>query len=180
MLSGLECLGNNGSFSVELETNSIRCQSVDHETKEKTFFKYHLVDDSIIKEAPVSMNKIAALKFDTEFAISSNKMKQIMSGYAFVSDVSKIYFSTNQNKVEAEINDKTLPNVDNITMIASDSFEGSPIESSLVLNMEIFKVLSACKTDIKVKINNQYKVFVFQSVEDENVELKYIISSLVK
>lgn len=180
LLSGLECLGDNGEFSLIQDINHIKCQSTDHDTSEKTYFKYHLVDNSIIKEAPVSLNKIASLKFDTEFIIKESKIRQIMSGYAFVSDVSKIYFYIKDGKVNAEINDKTLPNVDNITLTVADSFEGEEFDSSLLLNMEVFKVLSTCKTDVKIKINNQYKVFLFQNVEDNNLELKYIVSALVK
>jgi hypothetical protein len=180
LLSGLECLGDSGEFSLELENNYIKCQSVDYETQEKTYFKYHLVDDSIVKEAPVNIDKIAALKFDTEFLISQSKIKQIMSGYAFASDVTKIYFHSKEGKIIAEIDDKTLQNVDNITINVSKDYVGSAIEEHLPISMEIFKNLALCKTDIKVKINNQYKVFIFSNIEDENVELKYIISALVK
>lgn len=180
LLSGLECLGDDGEFSLELDVNSIKCQSTDHNTKEKTFFKYHLVDDSVIKEAPVSLSKISSLKFDTEFVLTTQKIKQIMSGYAFVADSIKIYFSTKNGKVEAEINDRTQPNLDNITLIAASSYEGESIDSPILLNLEVFKILATSRSDVKVRINNQYKVFVFQSIEEDNIELKYIVSALVK
>jgi hypothetical protein len=180
LLSGLECLGDNGEFSIESDSNFIKCQNIDHDTQEKTFFKYHLVDDSVVKEAPVNINKIASLKFNTEFVITTNKIKQLMSGYAFASDLTKIYFTTRENKVVAEINDKTLQNVDHINLIASSSYTGEPITEPIPLSMEVFKNLSHCKTDIRVRLNTQYKVFIFQNTEEENVELKYIISALVK
>jgi hypothetical protein len=180
LLSGLECLGNNGKFSLECETNYIKCQNVDHETEEQTFFKYHLVDDSIVKEAPVNINKIASLKFDTEFIISVGKIKQLMSGYAFASDLTKIYFSCSDKKVVAEINDKTLQNVDFINLVVAPEFTGEDIPDSVPVSMEVFKNLAHCKSDIKVRFNSQYKVFIFQNFEEEDVELKYIISALVK
>jgi len=80
----------------------------------------------------------------------------------------------------AEIDDKTLQNVDNISLIASSSFEGENLTQPTPISMEVFKNLALCRNDIKVKINNQYKVFVFQNTEDENIELKYIMSALVK
>ena len=46
--------------------------------------------------------------------------------------------------------------------------------------MEVFKNLVSYKNDVKVKINNEYKVFVFQNIDDNDVELKYIVSALVK
>jgi hypothetical protein len=180
LLSGLECLSDNGQFTMQLNDNNVMCQVVEEDTDEKTHFKYHLVDDSIIKEAPVNINKIAALKFDTEFSISPSKLKQIISGYAFASDVSKIYFSSSAGKIHAEINDKTLQNVDNISFVISNEYEGEEITDYIPLSLEVFKNLVHCKSDVKVKINNQYKVFVFQNTEEDNVELKYIISALVK
>ena len=180
LLSGLECLGDNGQFSIELETNNIKCQSVDNETEEKTFFKYHLVDDSIVREAAVNINKISSLKFDTEFTIAQSKLKQLMYGYSFTLDLTKIYFSTREGKVYAEIDDKTLQNVDNITLVAASEYTGVDIDQATPVSMEVFKNLALCRNDIKVKINNQYKVFVFQNTEEESIELKYIISALVK
>jgi hypothetical protein len=45
--------------------------------------------------------------------------------------------------------------------------------------MEVFKILTSSKTDVTVKINKDVKVLIFQSNED-GVELKYIISALVR
>ncbi len=179
LLSGLECLGNNGEFSIEYNNNHIKCSNKDN-NGEKTHFKYHLVDDTIVRECPININKISQLNFDTEFTLSKDKIKQIMAGYAFASDVSKIYFSTKEGKVYAELDDKTLQNVDNITINISENFEGQPVSEAIPITTEVFKNLASCKTDVKVKINNQYKVFIFQNKEDTDVELKYIISALVK
>jgi hypothetical protein len=179
LLSGLECLGNDGDFSISYNENNIKC-SVKDSQGESTHFKYHLVDDTVVRECPVNINKIAQLNFDTEFVLTNAKIKQIMSGYAFASDTTKIYFFTKDGNIYAEVNDRTLQNVDSITIKIVDEFQGEPIPDALPINMEVFKNLSSCRTDVKVKINNQYKVFIFQNKEDNDVELKYIISALVK
>jgi hypothetical protein len=179
LISGLECLGDDGEFSIEYNINNIKCE-VKTSDGEKTFFKYHLVDDSVIRETAVNLEKMSQLKFDTEFILTTSKIRQIMAGYAFASDLTKIYFYSKENKVYAEINDRTLQNVDNMTLIVADNVEGSAIVDALPVNTEVFKNLASCKTDIKVKINNQYKVFIFQNKEDDDVELKYIVSALVK
>ena len=181
LLSGLECLGDDGVFTIEYNGNNIKCENKTDDG-EKTFFKYHLVDDSVIRETPVNIEKIAALKFDTDFNITTSKVKQIMAGYSFASDLtnSKIYFYTKEGKVYAEINDRTQQNVDNMTLLVSSDFTGEEIPNAIAINAEVFKNLASCKTDIKVKINNQFKVFVFQNKEEDDVELKYIISALVK
>jgi hypothetical protein len=180
LLTGLECLGDDGDFNISYNANSITCKSNNKETGENTHFKYHLVDDNIIKESTVNVQNIAKLKFDTIFEISIQKLRQIMSAYSFVNDVNKIYFYTKENKVFAEINDKTLQNIDNVSLLASSTFQGEEITSPLSVKIEVFKILATNKNSIKVKINNEFKVFVFQTQEDENTELKYIISALVK
>jgi hypothetical protein len=62
----------------------------------------------------------------------------------------------------------------------SESFEGEPISDAIPIPSEVFKNLATCRTDVEVKVNSQYKVFIFQNKEDTDVELKYIISALVK
>ena len=103
----------------------------------------------------------------------------MVAGYSFVSDLTKIYFRTESGKVYAEVDDKTLQNVDNITLVASSSYTGQELTTPLPVNMEVFKILTSSKTDVTVKINKDVKVLIFQSNED-GVELKYIISALVR
>jgi hypothetical protein len=179
LMSGLECLGDDGDFSIESNVNNIKCFNKTPDG-ENTHFKYHLVDDSVVRECPVNISKISQLNFDTEFSITSTKIKQIMAGYAFASDLIKIYFYTKDGKVYAEINDRTLQNVDNITLNICDAFEGQPLPDALAINTEVFKNLATSRNDVKVKINTEYKVFVFQNKDDSDVELKYIVSALVK
>lgn len=179
LLCGLECLGDGGDFSIEYSENNLKCSSKSAEG-EKAHFKYHLVDDTVVRECPFNVSRLSTLDFDTEFSITSDKIKQIMAGYTFVSDVEKIYFYTKDDCVYAEINDRTMPNIDNITIKVSEEFSGSNLEDDILINAEIFKNLATCKNDIKVKINNEYKIFVFQNKDESDVELKYIVSALVK
>lgn len=179
LLTGLECLGDEGQFSIQIYPNSIKCSSKNEDLGENSHFKYHLVDDGIIKESSIKIENIAKMSFDTEFEISLEKIRKIMSAYSFVSDVTKIYFYTKEDKVYAEIDDKTMQNVDNVSMMLSPSFKGDEI-SPVSIKIEVFKSLISSKYPVKVKINNQFKVFVFTTKEDENVELKYIVSALVK
>lgn len=179
-LTGLDCLGDNGEFSIILNTNHLRCQSKNDSDFDSTFFKYHLVDDGIISESSVNINTIAKLSFDTEFEISVPKLKQIMSAYSFVTDVSKIYFYSKDNTIHADIDDKTMSNVDNMSFSISDKFIGDALEMPIALKIEVFKNLISSKLPVRVKINNQHKVFVFSTKEHDDVELKYIVSALVK
>lgn len=177
-LSGLECLGAENDFKFEFDSNAIKCSNKTGEN-EYTEFKYHLVDDSIIKECAVDIDKISNLNFDTEFTISYQKVRQLMQGYSFATDANKIYFYTENSGVYSEINDKSLQNIDTIKIKVCDSFIGDPIETCVPISIEIFKNLTSCKSDIKVKFNKQFKVFVFQN-KNFDVDLKYIVSALVK
>jgi hypothetical protein len=180
LLTGLDCLGDDGEFKLSYNENNIVCKSINESTNENTHFKYHLVEDNIIKESTVNIERIASLTYDTIFELSLPKIKQIMSAYSFVSDVNKIYFYTKDQSVYAEIDDKTLQNVDNVSLIVSPSFVGDALVKPLSIKIEVFKLLSSSKNNIKVKINNEFNVFVFETQEDDNTQLKYIISALVK
>jgi hypothetical protein len=83
-LTGLECLGEGGTFELIHKNNHLTCKSSNEVTKENTHFKYHLVDDNIIKESTINIETIAKLKFNTTFEISAQKVRQIMSAYSFV------------------------------------------------------------------------------------------------
>jgi hypothetical protein len=61
----------------------------------------------------------------------------------------------------------------------TDSYEGERIDNDIIINIDIFKNILITKSDITVKINKQYKVVLFQVLFD-NIELKYIVSTLLK
>lgn len=180
LLTGFDCLGDDGVFSMNLDNNVLKCQIENPDTNEKAHFKYHLVDDGIIKESTINVQKIAKLGFDTEFEISADKIKKIISAYTFASEANKIYFYSKDKKVYGEIDDKTMQNIDNMSLLLSDKLIGNEILNPMPINIEIFKNLSITKNPIKVKINNEYNVFIFQIQDEENIELKYIVSALVK
>jgi hypothetical protein len=102
-----------------------------------------------------------------------------MSAYSFASDVAKIYFYTKNDKVYAEINDRSMQNVDNLSLMISNSYNGDEFDP-ISVKIEVFKNLVTSKSPVKVRINKSNNVFVFVTKEDENVELKYIVSALVK
>jgi hypothetical protein len=179
LLTGLDCLGDSGEFSLFVENNCLKCQSIDHQTHENISFKYHLVDENIIKETAINIQKIAQLNFDTEFEIRPEVVKKIISAYTFASDASKIYFYSKDKKIYGEIDDKSLQNIDNMSLMISNNLIGVDLDKPLPINIEIFKNLCINKNSLKVKINNEFNVFVFQTQDDENVELKYIVSALV-
>lgn len=177
-LCGLDCLEGD-EFTLEYLQNNIKCESTTDQ-ESSTFFKYHLVDDTVIPIAPVNIQKMSQLPFDTEFEIEPEKQKKIISAYTFTSAAPKIYIYTKDKSVYAELNDRQIQNIDNMTLKISDNYSGSEIEDVIPVNMEIFKSLTTSRQNIKVKINNQYKVLIFQIAEKDDIIVKYITSALVK
>jgi hypothetical protein len=179
-LNGLNCLGDDGEFSMILNKNYIRCQSKSDSDSDNSYFKYHLVDDGIISESTVNKNYFSKLKFETEFEIPISKIKQIASAYTFTTDVNKIYFYTKNDMIYADVDDKTLQNIDNISFSVSEKYTGEKLERPLALKMEVFKNLISSKLPVRVRIDNRIGVIVFITKEDHDIELKYIVSALVK
>lgn len=174
-LRAVECFEEDLNFY--LKDNHIFCETA---TLNGAYFKYHLVDDSIIKETPISIEKISNLNFDTEFSISNKKLTEISRGSAYAVDSQKIYIYTKDEAVFSELTDQTIQNIDSITLRLSDSFTGQPIKTMLPLMLEVFRNLASLRCEsVKVKINNENKVIMF-CVADSDVELKYIISTLIK
>ena len=177
-LCGLDCLDGE-DFALEYLENNIKCESI-ADQENSTFFKYHLVDDTVIPIAPINIQKMSQLPFDTEFEISPDKQKRIISAYTFTSAAPKIYIYTKDKSVYAELNDRQIQNIDNMTLKISEDYKGIDIDNVIPVNMEIFKSLTSSRQNIKVKINNQYKVLIFQITEKDDVIIKYITSALVK
>ena len=177
-LCGLDCLDSN-EIELQLNENYIKCSSKNSE--DNTFFKYHLVDDSVMSKSTFSVKKIAQLTFDTEFKIPVNCQKKIMSAYSFSSDCSKLYLKEKDGSIFAEINDFTQHNRDSVEIKITDSYIGDCINHPIPINIEIFKTLSYGKdSNITVKINKEFNVLVFNIKEDDFVDIKYITPALVK
>jgi hypothetical protein len=177
-LCGLDCLDSK-FIEIIINENYLKCQTKD--VPDKTHFKYHLVDDSVMSKTPFSLKKISNLKFDTEFSIPLPCQNKIMSAYSFSPDVSKIYFKENEGSIYAEINDLTQYNKDSVEFKICDKYIGDSIKQPTPISIELFKNLIYTKnSSINVKINNEYKVFVFNVKEDEFIDVKYITSALVK
>jgi hypothetical protein len=161
-----------------LNENYIKCETKDND--DPTHFKYYLADDSVMSKTTFSIKKINQLNFNTEFNIPYSCQRKIISAYSFSPDSSKIYFKENNGSIFAEINDFTQCNKDSVEIKVSEEYKGDIIKEATPINVEIFKNLMHSKNDITVKMNNEYKVFVFNIKESEFIDMKYITSALVK
>lgn len=179
LYSGLQSLGNDGTFEMLYRGNNIVCENTDS-SGFKTHFKYHLVDDSIIKKCSINIQQLLGLKYDTSFSITAKQIKHILSASSFASDVTKVYISTKDGVIYADVDDRTLQNVDTFSIPITDKWGGVGLVDVFPTTVEIFKNLTVAKSDVLVKINNEFRVAIFEMEEDDNLLLKYLVSALIK
>ena len=172
----LDCIDED-ELKLTIASNSISYKSPNLK------FTYHLWEDSLAQVSILNPNKINKLTFDCEFDLTPKKISDILKASMVVpwpSDANKIYFYTKDNLVYGELTDKTIANLDSISFTISDEYDGKDIKDVLPISLEVFRLFSGLKIDnIRVKINTTLKTLLFE-IKEENLVLKYIISSLVK
>jgi hypothetical protein len=143
-------------------------------------FKYFLLEESVLPKNTLSTEKIKKLVFDHEFNLTSGKFSELIKGSAITVDSDKLYLYTKDSFVYGELNDYERQNINNLTYKIATSYEGTEINTPIVLGLECVRLFSSSKTDsFKVKVNNALKIVCFE-YQNDDVSLKYIISSLVK
>ena len=169
----LDCIEDQ-DITFTIEDNHLKHDTINFK------FKYFLLEDSYMQRCPVNPEKIRQLQYDSDFVLTNTKFNEILKGSSIATDTDKLYFYTKNNDVYAELNDYERQNVNNITYLISDSFNGVPIKNALPLNLENVRMLAGLRTNsISIKINSALKVTLFE-VEDDFVNIKFIISALVK
>ena len=166
-----------------VEEEKIKVSLLDNHIKYQTpqfKFNYFLLEDIYMQKCPVNPDKINQLTYDSEFTLTNNKFNEILKGSSIATDSDKLYFYTKEDGVYAELNDFERQNINNITYLVTEDFQGEPIKNALPLNLENIRLLAGLRVDsFRVKINNSLKVTLFE-FKDEDVCVKFIISALVK
>lgn len=168
----LDCIPSD---ELELEVNS---NNIEYKSPLMRF-KYHLLEDGVIEKAPVRVEKIKELQFNSDFVIDKSKLSEIMKGSTFSTEARKIYFYTKDDNVYAELTDKQLANTDSVTYLIDTEFSGDAIQSPILIDLEIFKLFYGLKQNIITKINTKNKVLMFK-FEDTGYKLQYIVAPLKK
>jgi hypothetical protein len=133
-----------------------------------------------MQRCPVNPEKIKKLKYDTAFILPNSKFNEVLKGSSIATDSDKLYFYTKDSKVYCELNDLERQNINNITYLVTDKYVGEDIKNTLPLNLENIRLLAGTKcNEFTVKVNNELKVTLFQ-IEEKDIDIKFIISALVK
>jgi hypothetical protein len=157
-------------ISLEINSNAISYKD------DSMSFKYHLLDESyIVNKKSISEEKLEQLSYDTSFVITKQKLSEIIKFNSIVPDAEKLYFFTEGTKVHARLGDEQKINVNEITTETSSSFQGVSLTDEFPINIQNILLFAFNSNEITVKVNQQLKVFKFESPL-----LKYIVSGLVK
>lgn len=145
----------------------------------KINFKFHLMDDGVIRKSIVSVDKIDKLTFDSEFILSKSKLDEIMKISSFTEDSNKLYLNCDGEEVKGELTDKTKPNIDTVNIQMAQSFVGNKF-NNLPISLDVLRKLSGIKfNDLNIKVNTQTKVLMME-LSSNDCLLKYIATALVK
>lgn len=173
LINLLNCL-NDEQITIDYDNNKVVCKSGDLK------FKYHLLDDDIIKIPGINIDKIKKIDFNTSFYMTKDTLMQVIKASTFATDTDKIYIRTNESHVVGELTDLQQANIDSFSRPLSMSYTGDAIENPVAINFELFRYIGSmrlhrdCK--IVVRINHENGVVVFDIVCDGH-KLKYITSA---
>ncbi len=142
-------------------------------------FKYHILDDGIIKLPNINVNKVNSLEFDTTFKITEKNLTMLFKGSSFTTETSKLYLFEDGNKISGELGDKNRHNTDNFVCVLSDEYEGRSLAKALALNFDSFRLLSfsGCR-EVNFRVNQEMGVITCDFKKDDT-SLIYVISSLI-
>jgi hypothetical protein len=166
LFSGIE----DEQIELQIESNVIKYNN-------KAFsFKYHLLDESyIVNKKSINEEKLNSLIFDTAFSITKQKLSEIIKFNSIVPEAEKLYFVTEDNKVLAKLGDEQKANTNEIVTEVCKQYNGPALLDGFPINIQNVLLFSFGSEEINVGINQQLKVFKFESSS-----LKYIVSGLVK
>jgi hypothetical protein len=158
------------SIELVLENNNIKYKGA------ALRFTYHLYEDGSLLAPAINIDKIKSFKHDVSFELSRNDLKNIIKGSVFASESNKVYFYTEGGELKCELTDRAKHNTDalSLTLCPAD-FELAPIP----VNLDNVKALNVISETIKFGVNTEYGVLVVD-IEDSDISLKYIITSLTQ
>jgi hypothetical protein len=167
----LDCINSDENIDLTLNENSIEYSS--HSTR----FKFHLIDDNIVRGPSFSIDKINSLEFDCEFSFNHSSYMSLIKSSTFIIDSSKIYLHNEGENVIAELTDKTKSNIDTYSTVISNSFKGDQISKPIGFDFDLFKNVSFPRNgEIKIKLNTKIGFVAFE-IQDGNYKLKYIATA---
>ena len=142
-------------------------------------FSYHLLEDGIIKKAAINLTKVTELEYDVTFTVDEAALDTVFKGTSFAAATNKVYITSEDNKIIAELGDKTKHNVDNFISTICSVYEGKGIPKPLPINLDTFRLITYNgSSKLKFAINSTYGIIKIDIIKG-NTTLTYILSALI-
>lgn len=122
------------------------------------------------------------VKYNTD--LGKNQIKEILSISSFADGSDKVYFYQDGNKLIAELNDRTIDNIDNISLIISEEGEGT-IGDKVIIAVSSLSSLILSTPSINfsvIEVGNKIKSIeaILFTLESNGVLVKYLFNSKVR
>lgn len=169
----VQCISDD-DISLDINRNHIQY------TSEDVRFKYHLLEDGILTSPSISIDKIKSINYNTTLSLPYQSIINLIKSSSFTMDINKVYISTKEDAVYAEIGDSQAHNVDSICVKMCTGYDGTPINEPLPVSLETIRILAGSRCDtVSTYINSELNVMTFK-INTDNVTLTYVISGLMK
>lgn len=125
-----------------------------------------------------------SFKANFEVELNKNQIKEILHIASFADGSDKVYFYQDGQNLIAELNDRTIDNIDNVSLIVSDSGTGT-IKDKVIIAVDSLSSLILTTPSIKftvVEIGNKIKSIeaILFTLESNGVLIKYLFNSKVR
>lgn len=125
-----------------------------------------------------------SFKTNFEVELNKNQIKEILHIASFADGSDKVYFYQDGQNLIAELNDRTIDNIDNVSLIVSDSGTGT-IKDKVIIAVDSLSSLILTTPSIKftvVEIGNKIKSIeaILFTLESNGVLIKYLFNSKVR
>jgi hypothetical protein len=142
-------------------------------------FRYHTLEDNIIKLPNINVNKINSLDFNTTFNVTEAGLSALYKGSSFTTETSKLYIHEDSGNISGELGDKNRHNTDNFVCVLSKTYEGQPLTKPLALNFESFRLLSfSGSREVNFRVNQDMGIITC-NIQKGDVVLTYVVSALI-
>ena len=141
-------------------------------------FKFHLYEDGILSSPKINIDKVNSFKNDVNFNIESSVLNRLIKSSLITPEINKVYLYSEDNKIHAELTDRTVSNSDMFSFCLVEDYDGPSLAQPIPLMLDPIRALSSLNASASVGINNEYGIAQFKIHTNQSI-LHYIITSLV-
>lgn len=171
VIKAFECISGD-TFTFNVDKNNINYSGPE------VNFKYHLLENGIITQPKLNIDKIDCLEFPISFVVQYKTLIELLRGSTFATESNKLYLYSKDNKIYGDLTDRARHNIDSFSIPLAE-YTGVEL-TDICLNFELIRIISSVRVkQLECKINPKLGVIVFQ-LNDETIKTRYIASSLVK